>query len=528
MSDLDKLKSASISKRFHQTWANTFRCKPDRYVQPSTIDEIQAVVRQAQKQKRTVMLTGSGHSPSDMTMTSDWVMNLDKFKQAVSFKPHHSGKFTDVTVEAGIRIFQLNEILAKRGLAIQNLGSISDQSIAGIISTGTHGASAYHGLVSQQIVNLTIMIASGELITCSPTENPILFRAAMLSLGKLGIIVYATIRTVPSYTIHSCQEVITFDQLFKLWPTLWTSSEFVRVWWFPYTRKCILWRANKSNKPLSPPRPSWYGTWVGRKFYEALLWFAVNLYPAATPGIEKWVFNQQYGKTVTYENGGSEAVQGSVDGLNMDCLFSQFVNEWGMPLSSGLDVLEQLESAINKAALNDEFYVHAPIEVRCSNTTSSGSLTDDVEDIIDPNTSDISQKGAIPGNNLKPLLDITPELSYTANQDEITNDNLTLYINATMYRPFGFNSPVGKWYRIFEDIVYAVGGKPHWAKNFIGTLDVEPTYDGQMQGLKPTMDEWYGENLQTWKSLRRKYDPDGVFLSGKEWAVRNGLVDEDE
>ena len=57
-------------------------------------------------------------------------------------------------MEAGTRIFELNEYLKRNNLAIQNLGSISDQSIAGLISTGTHGSTQYHGLVSQQVVSV--------------------------------------------------------------------------------------------------------------------------------------------------------------------------------------------------------------------------------------------------------------------------------------------------------------------------------------------------------------------------------------
>lgn len=527
MTDLETVNGITVAGKPHRTWAGTFFCKPERYIQPGTIEEIQSVVREAHRQRKTIMLTGSGHSPSHLTMTNEWLVNLDKFNQPVKFSPDFSGKFTDVTLQAGIRIYEINHLLASNGLAVQNLGSISEQSIAGIISTGTHGATAYHGLVSQQIVDLTLVVASGELIKCSPQEKPDLFRAALLSLGKIGLIAYATIRVVPEYTIHSRQEVISFDRFVKeLWPTFWTSSEYLRVWWFPYTNRCILWRANKSTKPLSAPRESWYGTKLGRLFYQSLLWVAVKIFPSLTPSIERFVFDKQYGLTETYdvEGGASEAVQGSVEGLNMDCLFSQFVDEWALPLTNGPEVLYKLRDKILEAAKTKEFYVHAPIEVRCSNLTTSDS-TDHINPDDYKSTRD-GQCGAIPGNNLSPYLNPAPPRPYAPGAEgKVTNENLTLYINATMYRPFGFNSPIDKWFRFFEDTVYAVGGKPHWAKNFLGNRVVTTkTTDGEMRGLAPQVQEWFGKNLDEWKRVREEYDPDGVFLSGKEWAIINGLV----
>ena len=44
-----------------------------------------------------------------------------------------------VRVEAGIRLQALSRELHARGLAMPNLGDIDAQSLAGALSTGTHG-----------------------------------------------------------------------------------------------------------------------------------------------------------------------------------------------------------------------------------------------------------------------------------------------------------------------------------------------------------------------------------------------------
>lgn len=557
MSVPESLQPFVTNRFFHETWAGTFYCRPQAIFQPRNLDEIKLLINEARKQGKTIMTVGSGHSPSDLTMTKEWLCNLDKFNRVlkneqfrgpvVGSAPEAAGtkevKFVDLTVEAGIRIFELNEYVKKHSLAVQNLGSISDQSIAGLISTGTHGSTQYHGLVSQQVVSITFLNSEAKEVTCSSIERPDIFRAILLSLGKIGIITQVTIRTCPSYTIKSKQEVIKFDTLLQKWDTLWLESEFIRIWWFPYSGNCILWRASKSDDELSDPRPSWYGTTLGRFFYESLFWIAVKFLPSLTPAIEKFVFKQQYGDVETLGRG-DIAVQHSVDALNMDCLFSQFVNEWSAPLNKGQDVLLQLRSQILDAAARKDYYVHAPIEVRCSNVTNPDTaFTDESgEPSLYPSQSWLSKRhrlsaGPIPGNNFRPYLDNSPLQPFVGDDVPVTNDQLTLFINATMYRPFRSNVETHKWFQVFENIMSKAGGKPHWAKNFIGLdgeqhtkedLKAQLDYGGKefysMMGFNPVMKDWFGDNLVKYNKVRKETDPHGVFLSGKIWADRNGIL----
>lgn len=551
MSVPESLAAFRTAKLFHRTWAGTFQCKPLAIFQPSNVAQIQELVNQARINKKTIMTVGSGHSPSDLTMTNEWLCNLDKFDRVLKkeefYGPDKNGgkevKYVDLTVEAGIRIFQLNEYLKEHKLAIQNLGSISDQSIAGLISTGTHGSSQYHGLVSQQVVSITVINGEGKLVECSSVENPKLFRAALLSLGKIGIISQVTLRAVPMYTIKSKQEIIKFSTLLREWDTIWLESEFIRIWWFPYSGNCVCWRASKSDDPLSPPRASWYGTTIGRFFYESLLWVSVNLLPKITPWVEKFVFSQQYGNVETLGSG-DIAVQNSVEGLNMDCLFSQFVNEWSAPLNTGVEVLNKLNEKIQEAASKGDYFVHAPIEVRCSNVTNSDKPFVDSEGnpTIHPPQDWLAQRdrlsaGPIPGNNFRPFLDNSPFQDYEPDAEKRSNDQLTLFINATMYRPFGFNVDIHQWFQIFEDIMGGAGGKPHWAKNFIGLpgdhesvsdIKSQLSFGGKkfytMLGFDPVMKKWFGDNLVAYNEVRKEMDPQGVFMSGKNWAKRNGIL----
>lgn len=528
-----KVNKTVVPYKKHMTWARTFECRPQYYFQPETIDEVISIVNTARKARKAVMTVGSGHSPSDLTMTRDWLVNLDKFNGVVAENPSADGKYTDLTVEAGMRLYELEALLAKKNLALQNLGSISEQSVAGVISTGTHGSSPYHGLISQQVVDITIVDGMGKLVKCSQKIKPGLFRAALLSLGKIGLISYVTVRAVPAFRIRSCQEVITYETLLDQFEKIWTSDEYVRVWWFPYTERCVLWRASKTLDAVSRPRKSWYGTTMGRLFYESLLWVSVHIFPRLTPYVERFVFARQYGTDETYGHG-DVAVQDSVEGLNMDCLFSQYVDEWSAPLTNGPEIIRSLKKSIDQGRKTGDFFVHSPVEVRCSNTTCPNSA--EPQDLT---TRTPTSFGPVFGNQVRPYLDNAPRLKW-APQDKVTNGQLTLYINATMYRPFRSRAPIRKWFTVFEETLDAAGGKPHWAKNFIGSSDAEEAAetrakaagsrlrDDSMVGFKSKMDEWYGDDLRSFQRVRKEVDPYGVFLSGIPWVRRNGIVEEEE
>ncbi|KAK3109701.1 D-arabinono-1,4-lactone oxidase, partial [Teratosphaeriaceae sp. CCFEE 6253] len=169
----------------HYTWAKTFSCRPELYIKPQTLPEIQKVVNLARKCRRRIVVVGCGHSPSILTCTSSWMVNLDDYKRVL----HVDKQKKTLLVEGGIRLRQLNDEANQRGLTMPNLGSIDEQSMAGAIATATHGSTLKHGLMSESVKSLRIVLANGQAVRCSNEKNQELFRAALVSLGALGIIV---------------------------------------------------------------------------------------------------------------------------------------------------------------------------------------------------------------------------------------------------------------------------------------------------------------------------------------------------
>ncbi|KAL2023595.1 hypothetical protein VTK56DRAFT_2203 [Thermocarpiscus australiensis] len=467
----------------HRTWARTFSSLPELFIQPQSLEEIEKVVTLARRCRRRVVTVGSGHSPSDLTCTSSWMVNLDHFNRVLSVDAA-----TGLCVlQSGIRLHQLSAALDRAGLAMPSLGSIDEQSIAGAISTGTHGSSTLHGLISESVVALKITLADGRTRACSPDENPELFRAALLSVGALGIIAEVTFRAVPAFSLAWSQTIDADSRLFERWDgELWWQAEFVRAWWFPYTRRAVVWKADvvpKEDLELGrvrhyDPPTSFLDSRLGYLVYHNLLALA-RWVPRITPWIEWFVFGLQYG----FRNGESTRVGGvqpSYKAFLLNCLYSQFVNEWAIPLHKGPEALKRLGAWLNGLQPGDPGYVdhripfsadglwvHSPLEVRVSNTTLRSS--------------------AALGN--RPYLDITPD------------DGPALYLNATMYRPY-HRDPTGeateRYYQAFEWLMRDLGGRPHWAKTFTVTPD-------EFAG-------WYGDNWARFLKVRDEADPDGMFV----------------
>ena len=83
MSIPESLQPFVTNKLVHKTWAGTFFCKPQAIFQPRNLDEIKELINQARQNGKTIMTVGSGHSPSDLTMTTEWLCNLDKFNSVI-------------------------------------------------------------------------------------------------------------------------------------------------------------------------------------------------------------------------------------------------------------------------------------------------------------------------------------------------------------------------------------------------------------------------------------------------------------
>ncbi|MEL6637349.1 MAG: D-arabinono-1,4-lactone oxidase [Bacteroidota bacterium] len=213
-------------------WAGNVALRPSHLAYPATETEIQNLVLKAANQGQKIRVIGTGHSFTDLCKTEQTLVSLDRYQGLVAVDRARGL----ATVKGGTKLKLLGELLWKEGLAMENLGDIDVQSIAGTISTGTHGTGTAFGTISTQVVALKFCNGKGEIKRCSPAEFPDLFKAAQVSLGALGIITEVTLRCVPSYKLLIKNRKEELDSVLGSIGERNRQNRNFEYYWFPYTQ----------------------------------------------------------------------------------------------------------------------------------------------------------------------------------------------------------------------------------------------------------------------------------------------------
>lgn len=117
-------------------WARTFHCRPRLYVEPTSIDSLRTILEDINTNKSKVRVIGCAHSPSALSMSNDVLISMKHFNKIIEIDEIKQ----EIHCESGVLLSTLNEILPQYNLSLPVQGSISNLTIAGVISTATHGS----------------------------------------------------------------------------------------------------------------------------------------------------------------------------------------------------------------------------------------------------------------------------------------------------------------------------------------------------------------------------------------------------
>ncbi|WP_418275910.1 D-arabinono-1,4-lactone oxidase [Isoptericola jiangsuensis] len=227
------------------TWGGTHSAAPARRAEPADEAELCEIVARAAAEGLRVRAVGAGHSFTDAAVTDGVLLSLDHLSGIESVERLDDGGAL-VTVGAGTRLHDLNRLLAIWGLAMRNLGDIDRQSVAGAISTGTHGTGARLGGLATQVRALRVVRADGSVVAVSGAEAPgtagrDLFEVARLGLGSVGILSAVTLEVVPSYLLRSVETVRPWDEVVDGFDELFDAHHRTDAYWFPGTDRMLTW-----------------------------------------------------------------------------------------------------------------------------------------------------------------------------------------------------------------------------------------------------------------------------------------------
>ncbi|WP_158879860.1 D-arabinono-1,4-lactone oxidase [Amycolatopsis anabasis] len=222
-------------------WAGTATASPQRVHTPRSVPEIARVVTGAAIEGRRVRAWGSGHSFTPVAVANSDAIDLTQWTGIVS-ADIQSGL---VTVRSGTTLRRLNAELDKLGLAMSNLGDIDAQTIAGAVSTGTHGTGARFGGLATQIAALELVLADGTVVDCSPDRRPELFQAARIGLGALGVIATVTLRCEPAFVLAAQERPEPLEAVLEGFHQFADENDHFEFYWFPYGSHALVKRNNR-------------------------------------------------------------------------------------------------------------------------------------------------------------------------------------------------------------------------------------------------------------------------------------------
>lgn len=192
-------------------WAGTESCRPASIVKAESIEHASEIVADATKRGTTVRPVGSGHSFAPLVPTDGVVLDVSALSGIVSINEASA----QVRVRAGSTISSLGAQLWDAGLTLRNQGAIDAQTIAGAISTSTHGSGVSLQMMSGSVVGMEVLTATGELESVGPNDPRLpAFRASM---GTLGVIVSLDLQLESIFKLKETLEFWPFAEVMERW-----------------------------------------------------------------------------------------------------------------------------------------------------------------------------------------------------------------------------------------------------------------------------------------------------------------------
>jgi len=392
------------------TWANWTgdeTCAPSTIARPTSVEQVSALVREVAAVGGSLRVVGAGHSFSDLALTDGTMVDLAGLS-GIIWSDRAAGR---VRVAAGTTLARLNTLLDERGLAMPNLGDIDHQTLAGAISTGTHGTGALLGNLATQVTALQIVTADGTVHEL--TERDEALTAARIGLGALGIVTAYTLKVVPSFTLLARSGPIEVAALLPRLDEFVEHNDHFEFYFFPHASTALAKMNNRTEEPLrSPGRVRQYleGDFLENQVLD-LICRAGRRVPGQIPRLNRLV-------TQFLAPASRVEVSHRAFVSHRSIRFTE--TEWCIPRAACADMLRDIQRAITRKGLDVNF----PLEVRF-----------------------------VAG-------DTASDLSPAHGRD-------SAYIAAHMYQGMQWRP----YFAAVQEIALGYGGRPHWGKRHLLTAE---------------------------------------------------------
>jgi len=329
-------------------WAGNQQTGTVLLSKPQTESELQQVVQSAQASGRRVKAVGSGHSFTAIAVSEEVLVDLSDYDEIVAIDKINQ----TVTVQSGIQLSKLNQALYENSLAMQNLGDIAYQTIAGAISTSTHGTGAKFTGIANQVVALRIVLADSSIVECSANVNAQLFSCARVGLGALGLISTVTLKVVPAFNLAVIEEPMRVDDVLRNLDLHVDSNDHFEFFWVPHTGWALTKRNNRNNLPVEPM--SKMSHWYSKTLMENYAFGAVCMLGKARPSLIP-----KLAKALP-SSGRNEYSDASHKVFASKRIIKFYEMEYAIPREACAEALNRVRRMVTDSG----FFLNFPVEVR--------------------------------------------------------------------------------------------------------------------------------------------------------------------
>jgi L-gulono-1,4-lactone dehydrogenase len=210
------------------------RCNPVEIARPGTLQELVELVQRAEREGKTVRASGARHAWSDIALTDGIMVEPDNLASVEGAGPDGLLPQPDgvnlVWVGAGTHLRELNPELERMGLALRNMGGYDAQTIAGVISTSTHGSGLAYGPFPDAVRSIEIVVSGGRALRIEPEAGPTdpatfaedgleliidddRFAAAICGLGTLGLLYRVMIDVREKFWLKEVRTLDTWENV---------------------------------------------------------------------------------------------------------------------------------------------------------------------------------------------------------------------------------------------------------------------------------------------------------------------------
>ena len=246
-----------------RNWAGLESAVPQRVSGPADTEGIVAAVRRARDEGTTVKMAGTGHSFTSIAAPEHTMLTPHRLTGIVAV----DRQAMTVTALAGTPLKVLNAELENLGLSLHNMGDIAEQTLAGAVSTGTHGTGGVAAGLAAQLAGLELVTGTGEVLAATADENADVLEVARVGLGALGILTTLTFRVEPLFLLEAHEQPMAWDEALATFDERAATHHHVDMYWFPHTDRMLTKTNDRLDADLAEaePLPAWRA-WLDDEF----------------------------------------------------------------------------------------------------------------------------------------------------------------------------------------------------------------------------------------------------------------------